>query len=52
MYLNSGDIYIMDEIATGNNWKLRKTPTLRHAAGAPKYVDSPEEKKAKKAMKK
>jgi len=31
--LNGGDIYIMDEKATGNDWKKRKILTLRHAAG-------------------
>lgn len=31
--LGHGDLYIMSEYAVGTNWKLRKTPTLRHAAG-------------------
>lgn len=31
--LNHSDIYLMSETATGNNWKKRKIPTLRHAAG-------------------
>ena len=31
--LKSGDIYIMSEKASGNDWKQRKIPTLRHAAG-------------------
>lgn len=37
--LNHGDIYIMSEKATGWDWKRRKIPTLRHAAGE-KYVKS------------
>lgn len=35
--LNHGDIYIMSEKATGWDWKKRKIPTLRHAAGE-KYI--------------
>lgn len=35
--LRHGDIYIMSEKATGHDWKKRKIPTLRHAAGK-KYV--------------
>ncbi len=31
--LNHGDIYVMSEKATGNDWKLRNSATLRHAAG-------------------
>lgn len=31
--LQPGDIYIMSEKAVGHDWKLRKVPTLRHAAG-------------------
>lgn len=36
--LNHADIYIMSEKATGYDWKRRVIPTLRHAAGAPKYL--------------
>lgn len=36
--INGGDIYIMSEKATGYDWKLRKIPTLRHAAEAEKYL--------------
>lgn len=32
--VNEGDIYIMDEKATGNDWKRKIIPTIRHAAGA------------------
>lgn len=35
--LHHGDIYIMSEKATGNDWKRKVIPTLRHAAGV-KYV--------------
>jgi len=33
-----GDIYMMDEIASGFNWKRRKIYTLRHAVGCKKYT--------------
>lgn len=36
--LNHGDIYIMSEKAVGADWKKRSILTLRHAAGAPKYL--------------
>jgi len=38
--LESGDLYIMSEYATGYNWKSRNTYTLRHAAGieGSKYI--------------
>lgn len=36
--LNHGDLYIMSEKAVGFDWKKRKIPTLRHAAGADKYL--------------
>jgi hypothetical protein len=36
--LNPGDLYIMSEKATGFDWKTKKTPTLRHAAGASKFT--------------
>jgi hypothetical protein len=35
--IHSGDIYIMSEKATGNDWKKSSDYTLRHAAGT-KYV--------------
>lgn len=35
----SGDMYVMSEKATGNDWKLKNVPTLRHAAGAKKYLE-------------
>lgn len=31
--LNHGDLYIMSEKAVGTDWKRKKVPTLRHAAG-------------------
>jgi hypothetical protein len=31
--LNDGDLYIMSEKATGNDWKKRNVLTLRHSAG-------------------
>lgn len=36
--LNPGDIYIMSEKAVGTDWKSSSFPTLRHAAGAPKFL--------------
>lgn len=36
--LNHGDVYVMSEYATGNNWKKRLIPTLRHAAGCSFYT--------------
>lgn len=36
--LNHGDIYAMTEKAVGSDWKRRKIPTLRHAAGCNKYI--------------
>lgn len=36
--IQSGDIYIMSEKATGRDWKKKKIYTLRHAAGANKYT--------------
>lgn len=38
IFLNHGDIYIMSEKAVGTDWKKRNIPTLRHAAGAEKYL--------------
>jgi hypothetical protein len=37
--LNNGDIYIMSEKAVGSDWTKRKLPTLRHSAGAYKYIN-------------
>lgn len=36
--LNSGDVYIMSEMAVGQEWKKPSLYTLRHAAGASKYT--------------
>ncbi|AGC02276.1 hypothetical protein H012_gp175 [Acanthamoeba polyphaga moumouvirus] len=36
---NDGDIYIMSEKATGNDWKCKNKYTLRHAAGCSKYTN-------------
>ena len=35
--LNHGDFYVMSE-ATGCDWKKRIIPTLRHMAGAAKFL--------------
>lgn len=36
--LSHGDIYIMSEKATGFDWKKKTIYTLRHSAGADKYI--------------
>ena len=36
--LNHGDMYIMSEKATGFDWKSSSKVTLRHAAGAKKFL--------------
>lgn len=36
--LNHGDIYFMSEKAVGNDWKIKKIPTLRHAAGHASFL--------------
>lgn len=36
--LASGDMYAMSEKAVGRDWKKQTVPTLRHAAGGPKFV--------------
>lgn len=49
--LNHGDIYVMSEKATGYDWKLKNIPTLRHAAGAKKYLEIKNKKKIKYKIK-
>lgn len=39
LILNDGDIYFMSDKATGNDWKRKKILTLRHAAGAAKFLE-------------
>lgn len=39
LMLNHGDIYYMSEKAVGSDWKRPSQYTLRHAAGAKKFVD-------------
>jgi hypothetical protein len=38
IYINSGDMYIMSEMAVGQTWRCSSMPTWRHAAGHPKYI--------------
>jgi alkylated DNA repair dioxygenase AlkB len=38
LMLNHGDFYVMSAKAVGTDWKKRKIVTLRHAAGAQKYL--------------
>jgi hypothetical protein len=37
--LKNGDMYIMSEKATGNDWKKKNIYTLRHSAGCDKYTN-------------
>lgn len=37
--LEDGDMYIMSDKATGNDWKQSSRPTLRHAAGDLKWIN-------------
>ena len=37
--LNHGDMYVMSDKAVGFDWKKRKIATLRHAAGAEKFLE-------------
>lgn len=37
--LNHGDIYIMSDKAVGHDWKSSSKFTLRHAAGAPSFLE-------------
>lgn len=37
--VHHGDVYFMSEKATGYDWKMRSRYTLRHAAGARKFLD-------------
>lgn len=39
LQIGNGDLYVMSEKATGNDWKKRNKYTLRHAAGAKKYIN-------------
>jgi len=36
--LDHGDIYFMSDKAVGNDWKMKKIYTLRHAAGSKKFI--------------
>ena len=36
--LDPGDIYVMCEKAVGTDWKKKKIPTLRHAAGCSRFT--------------
>lgn len=38
LMLSHGDMYVMSQKATGNDWKKRKIHTLRHAAGAKAFL--------------
>lgn len=37
--IENGDIYLMSEKATGNDWKKKNIYTLRHAAGCKKFTN-------------
>ena len=38
--IEHGDLYIMSEKASGNDWKKQNVYSLRHAAGCSKYTDA------------
>lgn len=42
--IHPGDIYIMTQKTTGNDWKKKTIYTLRHATGAKKYITIKETK--------
>lgn len=50
--LKHGDIYVMSEKASGHDWKTKKKATLRHAAGAKKFLTIKEKKPKSKKSKK
>ena len=39
--LDHGDLYVMSEKAVGEDWKKSASLTLRHCAGAEKYLKLP-----------
>ena len=39
--LHHGDMYFMSQKATGQDWKRKLIPTLRHSAGAAKFTQLP-----------
>ena len=43
--LNHGDVYVMSEKATGNDWMKKNTYHLRHSAGCDKYTNQSNKKK-------
>ena len=43
--VNGGDLYLMSEKAVGRDWKRWSIETLRHAAGAKKYLSLEKYKK-------
>ena len=42
--IHHGDFYVMGEKTVGTDWLKSKIPTLRHAAGAPKFLEIPMKK--------
>ena len=46
--LHHGDMYFMSQKATGQDWRKKVIPTLRHAAGARKFTQLPTGDKKKK----
>lgn len=42
--INHGDLYVMSEKAVGSDWKKSSILTLRHAAGAQKFLELPQKK--------
>lgn len=46
-FLDYGDLYAMREKASGNDWKKKIIPTLRHAAGGKSSLKSRKKRKRK-----
>jgi hypothetical protein len=42
--LGQGDLYMMSEKAVGSDWKTKRVPTLRHAAGCADFIVYKEKK--------
>ena len=48
--LDTGDVYVMSEVAVGTDWRHSSRLTLRHATGAPKYVSIRPKKRKREAV--
>ena len=48
--LQTGDVYVMSEVAVGTDWRHSSRLTLRHATGADKYVTIRPKKRKREAV--